>query len=363
MTNTIENRPVAQPSVDTNSAANVNARDVYLAKPQQTIQDIARDTGISESRLRELNPFIDYDVQEGDVLKLTSDTNSADDANTRATTPVIPREEMIPNLSPVSDSVAHALRNSSEGTNTTASGDRSNDKLIAGRNNSAPVSVGRNTYDLGQNTFNGRKLELRGGDPRQYTGIERVVLHETTNGHLTRSNIDNAEGTLNVESDAVALKDGSLLQQSLNNRRPSQYGVADGIGTITERGGNRGKSFDVEIDYCAKDEYWEYGGVSSGLVRNKANQMTEAQYRSAAKAVADVAILKYTGLVKSGANYDPNSTKPVITVESHRYADRSVVNDRHQDPRNFDTAKFKRYVEEELRAFKMPTTLVKFEGW
>jgi hypothetical protein len=74
-----------------------------------------------------------------------------------------------------------------------------------------------------------------------------------------------------------------------------------------------------------------------------------------------VAILKYTGEVKSSANRDPNNYKPVVTVEPYYFTDRGLAN-AHKDPRDVDQAKLQRYVNEALKAYGVPNGLVQFKG-
>lgn len=238
------------------------------------------------------------------------------------------------------------------------------------------VAVGKNVYNHADNTFNGRKLELSGGDPRQYADIDRVVLHETTDGNLTSDSINKwrfsnessvSRSDIVVNSDAVVLRDGNTLQGSVGNRRDNEYfGVAGGIGTVSENK-TRGSNFDIEIDYNAQKEYINdkipFGDKLPQIIeRNGVTEVTDAQYRATAKATAEVAILKYTGEVKSGANRDPNNYKPVVTVEPHKFTDQGLAG-AHKDPRSFDQAKFQRYVNDELKAFGVPTSLVQFKGW
>lgn len=282
---------------------------------------------------------------------------------------VVPSTLLAANLNPQSDATS------------TEGGVNGNDNTLlarAPRPGTSDVDVGKNVYNHADNSFNGRKLELSGGDPRQYVDIDRVVIHETTNGHLNAGDIDKwrysnessaSRNDIVVSSDAVVLQDGKTLQGSVGNRRDNEYfGVAGGIGTITENG-KRGTNFDIEIDYNAEKEYindkipFGLGDRLPQIIeRNGVTPVSDAQYRATAKATAEVAILKYTGEVKSGANRDSNNYKPVITVEPHRFTDKGLPG-AHQDPRSFDQAKFQRYVNEELKAYGVPTSLVQFKGW
>jgi hypothetical protein len=226
-----------------------------------------------------------------------------------------------------------------------------NSTLIA-RNDGS--KFGDNVFNLQNNTFNGRKLDLVAGDPSRWTGIQSVTIHETTRGTMSRDDAIRDQ-KLSVNSDAVITQNAELVQYSLNWRRSPDHGIAGGIGTQVE---NRapGTKFDIEIDYNAQTKY-----VGPIPVRG-VTPITDAQYHVAAKAVADAAVIKFVGLVQDGASRRHNDYSPVLTVEPHRYVDRGLP-DAHTDPRNFDTDKFKKYVQEELRKFHVPASLVKFEGW
>jgi hypothetical protein len=292
-----------------------------------------------------------------------------------------PVESLASGGAPLNDVAPSTLLAANSGSSGgTTSGNAADSTLLARapRPGTHDVAVGKNVYNHADNTFNGRKLELVGGDPRQYADIDRVVLHETTDGNLTQDSINKwrfsnessvSRNDIVVNSDAVVLRDGNTLQGSVGNRRDNDYfGVAGGIGTISENK-TRGTNFDIEIDYNAEKEYINDKipfGIGDKLPqvieRNGVTEVTDAQYRATAKATAEVAILKYTGEVKSGANRDPNNYKPVVTVEPHYFTDRGL-DGAHKDPRSFDQAKFQRYVNEELKAYGVPNSLVQFKGW
>jgi hypothetical protein len=224
--------------------------------------------------------------------------------------------------------------------------------------------------------YNGHRPELIGGEPGQWKGIDRVVLHETTRGYMSPDDVRKDE-KLSVNSDAVITQDGSLIQQSQTGLRTPDHGIAGGVGTQRENGdANRwppasdatesekrqhaGTNFDIELDYNAIK--WVPGGRIRPPNIKPFNEPTDAQYRSAAKAIADTAVNKYTALAQDGTTRVPGDYSPVINVEPHRYVDRGLP-DAHTDPRNFDTGILKNYVNAELQAYNVPNTLVDYNGW
>jgi hypothetical protein len=83
--------------------------------------------------------------------------------------------------------------------------------------------------------FNGHQPQLTGGTPGEWAGIDRIVLHETTDGFKTPDAV-RADAELSENADAVVTRDGTLIQESQTGLRPASEGIAGGVGTKRENG-------------------------------------------------------------------------------------------------------------------------------